>query len=247
MESAMAAGRLFIGTSGWNYDHWKGTFYPESEKKKAWFEYYRSRFSTVEINNTFYNLPAKDTFNHWYESAGKNFIFSIKASRYITHMKKLKDPEQATGKFFNAAGGLKEKLGPILFQLPPKWNRNTERLDSFLRLLPAEYKYTFEFRDPSWFHDDIYKLLSSHNAAFCMYHLEGNQSPREVTADFVYIRLHGPKGAYEGKYTTRELSGWAGAISAWRQQGRDVYCYFDNDQRGYAPQNALELQSMLSG
>jgi uncharacterized protein YecE (DUF72 family) len=243
----MKTGNIYIGTSGWNYDHWKGTFYPDSKKKRDWFSLYQSSFSTVEINNTFYNLPSEETVDKWHADSNPDFLYSIKASRYITHMKKLKDPEQSTPSFFSVIRRLGEKAGPVLFQLPPKWNRNTERLKGFLESLPDGYQYTFEFRDPSWFHSDIYKLLSEFNAAFCIYHLEGNDSPRELTADFVYIRLHGPDGAYRGKYGKRELSGWAGAITAWKNQGRDIYCYFNNDENGFAPQNALELLGMLEG
>ncbi len=243
----MGDGRIFIGTSGWNYDHWRGTFYPESIKKKEWFSHYQSQLSTVEINNTFYNLPSKKTFEDWQTSTAEGFLFSVKASRYITHMKKLKDPEQSTPKFFDAVQGLGDKLGPVLFQLPPKWKKNTERLQSFVRELPEGFRYTFEFRDHSWFDAEIYQILSNNNIAFCIYHLEGFETPRETTADFVYIRLHGPKAAYQGKYSREELSGWAGALSAWQRQGKDIYLYFDNDQLGYAPQNALEIRNMVQG
>ena len=243
----MSKGEIFIGTSGWNYDHWKGTFYPESTKKKEWFSYYQSQLSTVEINNTFYNLPDRKTFENWNESTDTGFIFSVKASRYITHMKKLKDPKLATTKFFDAVRGLGDKLGPVLFQLPPKWKKNPKRLQEFINKLPDGKRYTFEFRDHSWFDREIYQILSDNNAAFCIYHLDGVESPREITADFVYIRLHGPKGAYEGKYSKEELTGWAGALSAWQRQGKDVYLYFDNDQGGFAPQNALELKLMAQG
>ncbi len=241
----MAEGRIYIGTSGWNYDHWKGSFYPESAKKRDWFGLYQSTFNTVEINNTFYNLPSVETVKKWNNASGDNFIYSVKASRYITHMKKLKDPEKSTSSFFNIIRHFGRALGPVLFQLPPRWKRNNERLRDFLDCLPPDYAYTFEFRDPSWFHDDTYKILTEHNAAFCIYHLAGTVSPREVTSNFVYIRLHGPAGAYRGKYGTRELTGWAGAISTWRHQGKDVYCYFDNDEKGYAPHNALELIEMV--
>lgn len=243
----MSGGRIFIGTSGWNYDHWKGNFYPESIKKKEWFSHYQSELSTVEINNTFYNLPSKKTFEDWRGATAEGFLFSVKASRYITHMKKLKDPEQSTPKFFDAVQGLGDKLGPVLFQLPPKWKKNTERLQSFVRELPEGFRYTFEFRDHSWFDTEIYQILSNNNIAFCIYHLEGFETPRETTADFVYIRLHGPEAAYQGKYSREELSGWAGALAAWQRQGKDVYLYFDNDQLGYAPQNALEIRNMVQG
>ncbi len=241
----MKNGKIYIGTSGWNYEHWKGTFYPETEKKQNWFSLYQTSFNTVELNNTFYNLPSEDTLVKWYDNSNIDFLYSIKANRYITHMKKLKDPEQSTSSFLSMVRLLGEKIGPILFQLPPKWNRNAERLKAFLESLPDGFEYTFEFRDPSWFHEDTYKILSDHNAAFCFYHLEGNHSPQQVTADFIYIRLHGSDGAYRGKYDKQELSGWAGAITTWKNQGKDIYCYFDNDENGYAPQNALDLLEMV--
>ncbi len=160
-------------------------------------------------------------------------------------MKKLKDPEQPVGKFLDRIAPLGHTLGPVLFQLPPKWRRNADRLADFLEALPAGLRYAFEFRDSSWFDDEIYRLLEQAGAALCIYDLAGRQSPREVTAEFVYIRLHGPGEAYQGSYSAQTLSAWAGAISAWNRQGREVFCFFDNDQRGYAPRNALRLQEMF--
>jgi uncharacterized protein YecE (DUF72 family) len=160
-------------------------------------------------------------------------------------MKKLKEPKQPLRTLLSRLDGLGDKLGPILFQLPPRWKVNPGRLESFLELLPADYRCTFEFRDPSWWRDDILEALAGKNAAFCIFNLAGRTSPREITADFVYLRLHGPEDAYEGRYGKRKLSGWAGAVNAWLDAGRDVYCYFDNDQNGYAPQDALALQELL--
>ncbi len=239
-------GNLHIGTSGWNYSHWKGSFYPEELTQKEWFSHYLTRFSTVEINNTFYSTLSEDAAHTWNESAPENFHFSVKANRYITHMKKLKDPGDSLDRFFHSIRPLGSKTDVILFQLPPKWKVNADRLKRFIALLPDDYRYTFEFRDPSWFTDEVFRILSLNNSALCFYHLEGYTSPKEPTADFVYIRLHGPsEEAYRGRYTPGALSGWAGAISAWRKGGNDVYCYFDNDEKGYAPLNALELKKML--
>jgi len=208
--------------------------------------YYAERFRSVEINNSFYHLPEKATLRHWRDTVPADFVFTAKASRYITHMKKLKDPEDSIDRFFNRVTSLGDKLGPILFQLPPRWRFNRERLEAFLGALSTDFRYAFEFRDHSWLNAETYELLSRYNAAFCIYDFDGFLSPRETTADFVYIRLHGPDGAYQGSYDTSTLSGWAGALSAWSSQGRDVHCYFDNDQAGYAARNALQLQSMLS-
>jgi uncharacterized protein YecE (DUF72 family) len=241
----MKQGRIYIGTSGWNYPHWQGSFYPEDLPRKEWLSYYAERLASVEINNTFYQLPERSTLEQWKSRVPQSFLFSVKASRYITHMKKLKDPEGSTERFFSRIEVLKGKLGPVLFQLPPRWKRNPERLESFLDQLPRKYAYTFEFRDAGWFDQEIYSLLHGAGAAFCIYQLAGVLSPKEVTADFVYIRLHGPAEAYQGRYDTKALSGWAGAVSAWSGRGNTVYCYFDNDQNGYAAANAMELKAML--
>lgn len=181
----------------------------------------------------------------WYEIVPEYFIFTVKASRYITHMKKLKEPQKSLSVFFDHISVLNDKLGPILFQLPPHWNFNIERLSDFLDMLSDDYRYVFEFRDHSWHNPEVYDLLSKHNTAFCIYELEGFLSLKKITSDFVYVRLHGPDGAYQGNYDIPTLSGWAGAFSAWSSKGREVYCYFDNDEAGYAAQNALKLNEML--
>jgi len=240
--------RLFIGTSGWHYGHWKGPFYPPDTSTDAMLDFYVRHFATVEINNSFYQLPKKETLRSWRQNTPKDFVFAFKASRYITHMKKLNDPTESLQKMLDVAAGLRPKLGPILFQLPPRWRINPDRLQHFLEALPDGYRYTFEFRDPSWFDDRVYKALQKRGAAFCQYHLQGRMSPKKVTADFVYIRLHGPsENAYQGTYDRRTLAGWAGALAAWQRQGKTVYCYFDNDQAGYAAQNALQLKEMVGG
>lgn len=237
---------IHIGTSGWNYKHWKGSFYPEDLAQTRWLTFYSERLKTVEVNNSFYQLPSEKTFREWHEAVAEKFIFSVKASRYITHMKKLKEPGEALTNFLARAEVLEDKLGPILFQLPPRWGFNLERLTSFLQLLPGDFKYTFEFRDSSWFKQETYQALQEHNAAFCIYEFAGRLSPKEVTADFIYIRLHGPQEeAYRGQYSTEALSGWAGAFSAWLNQVNEIYCYFDNDEKGYAAQDALRLKEMV--
>jgi len=205
---------------------------------------YADRFKTVEINNSFYQLPAKKDLKTWAETVPENFIFCVKASWYITHMKKLQDAAPART-FLGRIAVLDSRLGPVLFQLPPNWKCNPARLRAFLQLLPTGIRYVFEFRHTSWFTAEIYELLRAYGAAFCIYDLAGTQSPKEVTADFVYIRLHGPDGAYAGSYDTQTLAGWAGAIYSWAGRGREIFCYFDNDQQGHAPRNALQLQDML--
>jgi uncharacterized protein YecE (DUF72 family) len=241
-----ASQTIHIGTSGWHYDHWKGPFYPDKISAVEMLPHYVGRFHTVEINNSFYQLPKKTTLELWKKTVPSNFVFAFKGSRYITHMKKLKDPSRGVPPLLEAARVLGEKLGPLLFQLPPHWRINLERLDAFLQFLPRDFRYAFEFRDPSWFTDRTYEMLAKREAAFCIYHLAGRLSPKEVTTDFVYVRLHGPDGAYQGQYDGKTLSGWAGAFSTWQRQGKEIFCYFDNDQAGYAAQDALRLQEMLS-
>jgi uncharacterized protein YecE (DUF72 family) len=240
------AGSTRIGTSGWHYRHWLGPFYPEGMKREEFLGFYSERFDTVEVNNSFYQVPEAETLDAWRRGSPEGFVFSVKASRYITHMKKLKDPGEPVAKFIDRVELLGEKLGPVLFQLPPGWRVNPDRLRAFLEELPEGYRYAFEFRDTSWFDRRVYDALFEYNAAFCIYDLAGVQSPREATADFVYIRLHGPGDAYEGRYGKKSLAKWAGAITGWSRQGRDVYCYFDNDRNGYATLDAADLQRMTS-
>ncbi|HZE20832.1 MAG TPA: DUF72 domain-containing protein [Desulfobaccales bacterium] len=238
-------GSIHIGTSGWHYGHWRGPFYPEDLSPEGFLEFYAQRFQTVEINNSFYQLPSEPALESWRQGVPDNFIFAVKGSRFITHMKKLKDPERSLAPFLQRIVVLQEKLGPILFQLPPRWRFNESRLAAFLEALPGGHRYTLELRDQSWINAAALDLLARYGAAFCIYELDGFLSPREVTADFVYIRLHGPGGPYQGQYDSQTLAGWAGAISTWSRQGRDVFCYFDNDDAGYAARNALQLQNML--
>jgi uncharacterized protein YecE (DUF72 family) len=235
-------GRIHIGTSGWHYPHWVGPFYPSGMASEAFLRFYARHFSTVEINNTFYRLPLTHTVAEWKTETPRNFLFTCKGSRFITHMKKLKDPEQTLHHFFETVNPLSNKLGPILFQLPPRWRMNALRLEEFLEALPKTSRYAFEFRDQSWFAQPVYDLLTKYHAAFCLYHLAGRWAPEIVTTDFVYIRFHGPGEAYHGKYRSQTLRLWANKCHTWAQSGKNVYCYFDNDQNGYAPINALSLQ-----
>lgn len=238
-------GKIHIGTSGWHYKHWTGTFYPEGTKDTEQLSYYIESFKTVEINNSFYNLPASKTFKDWATATPAGFIFAVKGSRFITHMKKLKVLKSNISKFLLRAEKLGKKLGPVLFQLPPKWKVNPGRLADFLSKLPPGHRYTFEFRDPTWYRDDVYELLREHNCAFCIYELAGHLSPEEVTADFVYVRLHGPGKKYQGDYPAATLRKWARRCRQWQKEGRDVYIYFDNDQAGYAAFDAQELAELV--
>src|SRR5690606_26584481 len=238
-------GKIWIGTSGWHYKHWKGTFYPEGLADSKQFDFYKKKFKTVELNNSFYMLPESKTFDGWRKAAPKNFLFSVKMSRFITHMKKLNVGKNDINKFLNRAAHLGEKLGPVLFQLPPRWKKNVERFERLLNILPKGYRYTFEFRDHTWYDEEIYALLRKHSASFCIYELEYHTSPIEVTSDLVYIRLHGPGKKYQGSYNKRTLKKWAERCRKWQKEGRDVFVYFDNDQQGFAARNAIDLSLEL--
>lgn len=235
-----------IGTSGWSYPHWHGPFYPEDLPRNRELEFYSERFATVELNNTFYSLPAADTLKGWAERTPDGFCFAVKLSRYATHMKKLRDPQQPLQHFLDRISVLGPKTGPVLVQLPPNWRFDEARLADFLDALDPRYRYAFEFRDPSWFDDRALDLLARHDAALCLYDLAGEASPRETTTDFVYVRLHGPQPDYQGSYDTATLAGWAGALSTWWRQGREVYVFFDNDADGNAPADAVRLADMLT-
>jgi uncharacterized protein YecE (DUF72 family) len=241
----MKVGKLHIGTSGWHYRHWIGTFYPAGTKLHEQFALYKQAFNTVEINNSFYRLPTPEVFKNWRKESPADFLFVVKASRYITHNKKLLDPRESTQKFFANVKFLKEKLGPILFQLPPSWKVNIERFEEFLKVLPRKFRYVFEFRNSTWYSEDVLTLLRKYSAAFCIYELAGHISPADVTTDFVYVRLHGPGDKYQGSYSQSQLEDWAQQCRAWQRQGLDVFVYFDNDQNGYAAFNARTLAALL--
>lgn len=237
---------LLIGTSGWVYPHWKGVFYPSDLPQREWLAFYVRHFPTVEINNSFYRLPGEQAFKDWEARAPEGFTFAVKASRFITHLKKLKAPPDSVELFLSRARLLKAKLGPILFQLPPRWRCNPARLQAFLELLPGDLLYAFEFRDETWLTGEIFSLLKGKGAAFCIISLPGFDCPVRVTAPFVYIRMHGSGLVYGGLYSADELAHWAGIIKGFLRDGLDVYVYFNNDAFGFAIRNARELRAMLS-
>lgn len=241
----MGKGNLYIGTSGWSYKHWKGTFYPSDIKDKDRMKYYYNYFNTVEINSSFYHLPKATTFRGWKEGTPDTFIFSVKISRFITHMKKLLVEETDIDLFMDRYYELGNKAGPVLFQLPPGWQVNIERLGSVLEMLPKNVRYTFEFRNSSWYTEKVFELLRQYNIAFCIYELAGHQSPLIVTSDFVYVRLHGPGDKYQGSYPMETLKLWAEYCFELNGEGKDIYIYFDNDTNGYAPDNAHTLNDLL--
>lgn len=237
--------KIHIGTSGWSYKHWRGTFYPQELKVKDHFSYYLKNFNTVEINATFYRLPAAATFLNWKKMVPSDFIYVIKASRYITHIKKMHDPAESLAGFMDHVKELGSNLGPILFQLPPFMKCNVPLLERFIAALPQKYRYVFEFRNSDWYRAEVYAVLKKHNCAFCIYELAGHMAPFEVTADFVYLRLHGPGNKYQGSYSDQALQKWAGECLKWSQT-KQVFVYFDNDQNAYAAFNALKLSELIN-
>jgi uncharacterized protein YecE (DUF72 family) len=244
-EEPMTHRGVRIGTSGWNYRHWQGIFYPEHLSQEEWFSYYKKHFNTVEINNTFYQLPEEQTFLSWRKQAPRGFIYAVKANRYITHMKKLKDASQTLPKFLERIRLLKENLGPVLWQLPPRWHANPERLEHFVSLLPGEMRHAFEFRDQDWFQDEVRQILERYDMIFCIHDKAGLGCPQWVTSKFVYLRFHGSTGDYGGEYGERRMRSWAQRIEAWLKEGRTVFAYFNNDAWGYAIKDAQRLEECL--
>ena len=234
---------IHVGTSGWHYKHWIGPFYPEKMRPKEMLAFYAERFDVVELNNTFYKLPSEEALDTWRDSTPARFRFAAKGSRFLTHMKKLKDTGKGIERFFEKADRLGWKLGPVLFQLPPHWEVNVDRLKEFLMAMPRHHRYAFEFRNPTWNIEPVFATLRKFNAAYCIFELAGVNSPMEITANFTYIRLHGPGGAYQGSYDDRTLRAWAKRLRDWKL--RASYIFFDNDQAGYAAMNALRLKEML--
>lgn len=240
-------GCISVGTSGWHYDHWKETYYPEELSTEDQLAHYSGDLDSVEINNSFYQIPSGKTLRSWRDTVPEEFRLSVKASRYITHMKKLKDPQEPLEHFYSAIEPIREKTAAVLFQLPPNFGCNLKRLENFLKALPEDTPpVAFEFRNPDWYREEVTGILQRFNAAFCIYDLAGHLSPKEVTADLVYVRLHGPsEEKYQGEYGQQGLSGWAGAVHAWREQGKTICFYFDNDTNGAAVRDAMRLNSMM--
>jgi uncharacterized protein YecE (DUF72 family) len=231
-----------IGTSGWTYRHWKEVFYPSRLPQKQWLEFYTTHFDTVEVNASFYHLPVVKTFTNWRERVPEGFCFTVKAPRQITHWQRLIRPESQLSMFFERVEQLGEKVGPLLFQYPPRWPVNPELLKGFLTLLPAGYRYVFEFRDASWLKSIVYDILHQHNVALCRSSSPFFPDADVETADFSYLRMHG--GA-SWNYTDKELTMWAEKIRDWRSRGRDCYVYFNNDAYGYAVKNARTINRMI--
>ncbi len=239
--------KVFIGTSGWTYNHWRGVFYPEGVKQGEWFKFYSERFKTVEINATFYRLMPETTFKGWANKAPRDFCFAVKMWRLITHRKYLKECTSQVQDFMNRCKLLGKFLGPILIQLPPNFKIDIGLLANFLSILPQPFDYTVEFRNNEWMCEDVYKILRENKISFCIYHHPQIQCPRVITSDIVYIRFHGKGIRYSGKYTKDDIGEWGEFIKDCLDNDLRVYAYFNNDFRGYAVENAMELYDYLNG
>ena len=245
-QSLASAPLLQIGTSGWIYKHWMGIFYPAKLPASEQLAFYTESFPTVEVNFSFYRLPERAVFETWREQTPEGFLFAVKGSRFLTHMKKLKDPEEPLSRLMERASGLEEKLGPILFQFPHTWPINSDRLEFFLELLPSypQQRYTFEFRHPSWLIPQVYKLLERAGAALCLPVSPTVPLDIRLTAPWTYIRMH--SGQWGTGYSDEELSNWATRIRSFLQEGIDVYVYFNNDPEGHAIRDANRLSALLN-
>jgi uncharacterized protein YecE (DUF72 family) len=236
---------LYIGTSGWHYDHWRGNFYPQKLPRKEWLGHYSQYFNTVEINNSFYRLPQETTFDTWQRAVPRKFCFALKVSRFITHIKRLKDCQEPLRTFTGRAERLNHNLGPLLYQLPPGFYRDDTRLERFLKLLNKKLHHVFEFRHESWMDNAIYSLLDKSGAGFCIYDMAGVTSPLVSTAEMVYVRFHGRDNLYSSRYPDSELADWAERLNWLSSKRKSLYIYFNNDAKGFAIENALTLRGYL--
>jgi uncharacterized protein YecE (DUF72 family) len=239
-------GRVRIGCSGWIYRHWRERFYPAKLAQHRWFAFYADTFETVELNTSFYHLPKPETFTKWRDQAPPGFSYAVKAPRFITHMKKLKDCAEPVGEFLRRARNLGGAIGPILYQLPPRWACNTERLEEFIGLLSPDLTHVFEFREKSWLTEAVLALLDSRNVSFCVHDMAGSTTERWAAGPIAYVRFHGGVGKYWGRYSDEGLLSWTDWIVGEARGGRDVWCYFNNDIHGHAIDDALTLRAMVS-
>ena len=238
--------KYHIGCSGWHYDSWRGLFYPEKLPKPKWLQFYAEQFATVELNNSFYRLPSEKAFTNWRESTPDGFLFTVKVSRYITHIKRLKELDSAVEDFISRACLLGDKLGPLLYQLPPNMKRNDELLQQFLASLPGDYQHVVEFRHESWLNDAVFDILRRYHTGFCVFDMPGLACPIVTTSNFAYIRFHGNENLYTSCYSGEELSLWARRIIRLSRNLNAIYIYFNNDIRGFAISNAITLRNFLN-
>ncbi|HEU4760201.1 MAG TPA: DUF72 domain-containing protein [Dehalococcoidia bacterium] len=240
--------RFWIGTSGWHYGHWRGAFYPQGLPPRQWLAFYAARFPTVELNASFYRQPRATTWDLWRNTAPQGFLFAVKANRFITHIKRLADCEGPLQRFLDGARRLGDRLGPVLYQMPPSFHRseeNVERLEAFLPLLPPDLLHAFEFRHKSWFGDDTAEQLRRHGIAFCSFDMVGFECPLAATAPYAYLRFHGSEARYASNYTDGMLEGWAARLNHLGREVDQVFVYFNNDAWAFAVANAARLAELL--
>lgn len=236
-----------VGTSGWQYNHWRSRFYPQKLSKEQWLDFYARHFGTVEINNTYYQTPSEESVQRWYEAVPAGFVFALKMQRYVTHTRRLNETGGEEVRFMERVKPLKEKLGPVLCQLPRTMKRDEEKLDAFLARLPTDARYAVEFRDRSWFEQGIFDILRKHEVALCISDSPQFTAPLVATTDFAYFRFHGREAIYSSYYSDIELNEWAKRIAELAASLKQVYIYFNNDAEAFAVRNADALSGLLEG
>jgi uncharacterized protein YecE (DUF72 family) len=256
---AMRTPQIRIGCSGWNYASWKGTFYPADVPATRWLRFYAGIFDTVEVNGTSYRLPEAPTFAAWREQTPASFLMAVKASRFLTHLKRLRDPEEPLARLFSRASHLGERLGPALYQLPASFHLDLARLDAFLAVVPRRLadvpggafprrtpiRHVMEFRHPSWFVQDTWDLLNHHDVGLCLHDKAEAAILDPIVGPVLYVRFHGTSGRYHGSYSARALDAWAARLVEQHREGRDVFAYFNNDPDAVATYNARELRALV--
>jgi len=244
-ETALVAERARIGTSGFEYAHWRDGFYAGVPRAR-WLEHYAAHFDTVELNATFYRLPSADAFGQWAARVPDGFLFAVKASRYLTHIRRLREPAEPIGRLWTRAARLGDRFGPVLYQLPPRWKPNLDRLSAFLAAIPREHPQAIEIRDQRWYRPDVMELLSRGGAALCLHDMPGSATDPEPIGPFVYLRFHGAGERYGGRYPSQRLAAWARRIEEWVAAGLPVWAYFNNDIGGHAVRDAARLREMVA-
>jgi uncharacterized protein YecE (DUF72 family) len=238
------AATVRIGTSGWEYRHWKGRFYPRDLPRDRWLEHYADAFDTVELNNSFYRLPDADQFARWRERVRSDFRFAVKASRYLTHIKRLREPREPLERLWTRARHLGSRLGPMLYQLPPRWRPDIERLRGFLDAVP-DAAQAIEFRDRRWYGEATLRLLRESGVTLCLHDMPGSSTAPRPVGPLVYVRFHGSGAKYGGSYSSQRLTAWADRIAAWAADGLPVWAYFNNDAGGHALRDADRLGALV--
>ncbi len=243
---ASARRSILIGTSGWTYKDWRGRFYPAKLPQREWLAYYATIFATVELNVTTYRLPKEHDLARW-AAVPPGFVYTVKLSRLITHRKRPGEPREFVENYMTRIAPLVPRIANFLAQFPPFWARDDDALRSFLDALPPQHRYVVEFRNPTWYHDDVYAILRERRMSLCLHDMRESVTPHVLTGPVLYVRLHGPVRAYAGSYSRKRLQQWAAVISAMAPQVDETFVYFNNDQNGYAPKNALTLIDLLRG